>query len=205
VDLKSMGRTWINATTRPSEATFEREASKPYASLTTAFVWVIIVSAIVGIIGAINVLAGGLPADAEGALGDIALAGSGILMALSLVGLSVFQLVLFFAVASVMFLLARMFGGTGAYGKHVYIIATFAAPLTVVIGAMSFVPVLGTYLIYALVFYKTVLAFHAFKAVHDLPPVKAALVASVPLVYFIPFLLLKLIADYSSVATPPLG
>jgi hypothetical protein len=181
----SIFQTWINAVTKPREATFAAIASAPNATTTNAIIWVAIGSLISSFLSILVPNTGlqqlqrmlqqqGVNNDFTNVLGN---GGAGF-------GAKLFQLVCgapIAAILAVVFFLigvalvqwvARMFGGKGTFDKLAFTFAAIFAPISIVSGFLSLlsaIPFVGLcfgILGLALGIYAIVLQIMAAKAVH---------------------------------------
>ncbi|MGL4650829.1 MAG: hypothetical protein ACRC1H_15585, partial [Caldilineaceae bacterium] len=51
MDIGAWVQTWLNVVTKPGEPAFEEERTRPYASLSTAMIWIAVTSIITGLLG----------------------------------------------------------------------------------------------------------------------------------------------------------
>lgn len=199
MDIGSWVQTWLNVITRPGEPAFEEERTRPYATLSTALIWVAVVSVITSLLswlggriamrqfeamgGMQGLLAqAGLPADALQNLP------AGVPFLTPVFGLGgliasiLFSIIGFLIFAGLLQLTARLLGGTGNYGKYAYLIATFFVPLSLISGVVSLVPVAGGCISLLAWIYQLVLAHFATRVEHKLSPGKSIVVVLAPLV-----------------------
>ncbi|HAJ37682.1 MAG TPA: hypothetical protein DCL15_18595 [Chloroflexi bacterium] len=197
MNFAEMWQTWLKATTSPNEATFADLRQKPEANVTTAIIWMAIygaVSAVVGIIGGLmfastmrSVLPGVLeqlelpPAEAaqvEQALRAVTGGGFGMAGFASLA--NIVMAPLFFLIGvGIYFLLARLLGGNGDFGRYAYLNAAFAAPLGILTTLLSLVPFAGC-ISPLITIYSLVLVYFATKAEHQLSSGRAIWVVLIP-------------------------
>lgn len=219
MNFSDMWQTWLKATTSPNDATFEELRLKPEANVTTAIIWMAIYGAVSAVIGVISglIFAGTinstLPAlleqanlpPAEAAQAEQVLrifTGGGLGLATgfaSLVNIVVAPLMFLIGVG-VYFLLAKMLGGNGDFGRYAYLNAAFAAPLGILTTLLSLVPFAGC--ISPLIsIYSLVLVYFATKAEHQMSSGRAIWVVLIPvLVVFALFgcLLFSIIGLFAS-------
>lgn len=219
MNFSDMWQTWLKATTSPNDATFEELRLKPEANVTTAIIWMAIYGAVSAVIGVISglIFAGTinstLPAlleqanlpPAEAAQAEQVLrifTGGGLGLATgfaSLVNIVVVPLMFLIGVG-VYFLLAKMLGGNGDFGRYAYLNAAFAAPLGILTTLLSLVPFAGC--ISPLIsIYSLVLVYFATKAEHQMSSGRAIWVVLIPvLVVFALFgcLLFSIIGLFAS-------
>lgn len=198
MNFSEMWQTWLKATTSPNDATFAELRLKPEANITTAVIWMAIygvVAAVVGIIGGLifaNTMSSMMPGileqldlpPAEAAQAEQALrlfTGGGFGMA-GFASLANIVLAPFFFLIGVgiYFMLARMLGGNGDFGRYAYLNAAFAAPLGILTALLSLAPFASC--ISPLVsIYSLVLVYFATKAEHQLSSGRAIWVVLIPL------------------------
>lgn len=197
MDFAAIWQTWLNVLTHPGEAAFEQERVKPNATLGTALIYVIIgavVAAIFSFIGAGLTLPSqmmmvqrmlaqaDLPPEVKSQLGGW-LTG-GVMTGMAGVG-GVFSIISapigFLIGVGILYLIARLLGGTGDFGNYAYLIAIFQAPLTIVEALVSLVPVLGGCVAAILGIYSLVLTYYATKVAHNLTSGKALAVILIPI------------------------
>jgi hypothetical protein len=219
MNFSDMWQTWLKATTSPNDATFAELRLKPEANVTTAIIWMAIYGAVSAVIGVISglIFAGTinstLPAlleqanlsPAEAAQAEQVLrifTGGGLGFATgfaSLVNIVVVPLMFLISVG-VYFLLAKLLGGNGDFGRYAYLNAAFSAPIGILITLLSLVPFAGC--ISPLIsIYSLVLVYFATKAEHQMSSGRAIWVVLIPvLVVFALFgcLLFSIIGLFAS-------
>jgi hypothetical protein len=197
MDFAAIWQTWLNVLTHPEDATFEQERVKPNATLSTALIYIVIgavVSAIFGFIGAgltlpsqmtmvQNMLAqANLPPEAKSQLANLLT--SGMMTGMAGVGgiVSIIWAPIGFLIGvGILYLIARLLGGTGDFGNYAYLIATFQAPLTIAEAIVGLVPVLGGCVVGILGIYGLVLTYFATKVAHNLTSGRAIAVILIPI------------------------
>lgn len=199
MDFSRIIETWIAAVTRPNEQFYEVERTKPEANLTTAVIWVVIatvIAAVVGILRAaicINAMGGmdqlfsqmDLPPEVAQQMSQLFAGGAGAGLAISGIVVSLILTPIFFLIGvGIFWLVARMLGGQGEFGRYAYLISTFYAPLNVVSAVVSLVPILGGCVSLAILIYEVVLTYFATKVEHRLSSGKAIAVALTPVILF---------------------
>lgn len=198
MNLSETWQTWLRVLTSPSEATFEAERQKPSATLSTALIWMVIAGVITGVLGYLQSIMMAqsmrgaipqmlevldLPAEAEAQLVQISETGAfGGLGAASLG--SIISVPLGFLIGvGILWLLARLLGGTGEYGRYAYLNATYTAPMTILIALLNLVPVLGGCLAFIIYIYELVLTYYATKVEHQLSSGRALIVVLLPIIF----------------------
>lgn len=197
MNFSDMWQTWLKATTSPNDATFEELRQKPDATITTAIIWMAIygaVSALAGIIsgvmfaGAMNSVVPTLmtqmelppteAAQVEQALRMFSGGGFGMVGFSSLA--NIVMVPLFFLVGvGIYFLIAKVLGGAGEFGRYAYLNAAFSAPLGILTTLLGLVPFVGC--ISPLIsIYSLVLVYFATKAEHRLSSGRAIWVVLIP-------------------------
>lgn len=196
MNLSESWQTWLHVVTAPGEPTFEAERQKPQATLTTALIWMLIAGVIAAILGLIQaaVSAGA----AQGAIGQILatanlppetraaleqMLNSGVLSILG-GGASLSSIIMVpigFLVSTVIYyVIAKLLGGTGDFGRYAYLNAAFGAPLSILSSILSVIPVLGCITIFIGI-YQVVLTYYSTKVEHNLTSGRALLVVLIPL------------------------
>jgi len=198
MNFAEMWQTWLKATTSPNDATFEELRLKPEANVTTAIIWMAIYGAVSAVIGVISglIFAGTinstLPAlleqanlpPAEAAQAEQVLrifTGGGLGLATgfaSLVNIVVVPLMFLIGVG-IYFLLAKMLGGNGDFGRYAYLNAAFSAPLGILTTLLSLVPFAGC-ISPLITIYSLVLVYFATKAEHQMSSGRAIWVVLIP-------------------------
>lgn len=196
MNLSETWQTWLRVVTSPGEPTFEAERQKPQATLTTALIWMVIAGAVAAVLGLIQttISAGAmqssvaqllaqadLPPEARAQLEQVF--NSGVLGGLG--GASVASIVMvpigFLVGTAILFLIAKVLGGTGDFGRYAYLNASFTAPLTILSSLLSVIPVLGCISIFVSI-YQLVLTYYSTKVEHNLTSGKALLVVLLPVI-----------------------
>ena len=108
------------------------------------------------------------------------LMGGGSLV-LTLVGTLFATVIGFFIGVGVIYLLGRIFGGTGTFGEMAYDIALYSAPMTVLAALVGIIPILGALVALLLVIYQIYLNWLAIQAGMNLPGSKALWVILIPI------------------------
>jgi hypothetical protein len=198
MDFGAMFQTWMNVLTHPNEQTFIDEGSKPQATLSTAIIWIVIAAVIFAIFSIFRVLISAaigvgpgifgelvrlldLPPEVAAQLTQQAQAGvvSGIIgdFCGALIGLP-----LAFLIGSGFYwLVARLLGGTGSYEQQTYLLGTFTAPLMIVNGILSIIPIAGGCIALLISIYTLVLTYFALKVSHAFTSGKAIATLLIPL------------------------
>ena len=198
MDVAATIQTWINVLTHPNEETFAQERQKPTANLTTALIWIVIAAVVTAVFGFISsrfifAAQGSLmmpmlnqmdmPPEARAQLAQLLSSG---LMTGMLGGASLFAIILapigFLISVGIYYLIARVLGGTGDYGRYAYLIAVFQAPISIILAVVSWVPILGGCVGLIGWIYSLVLTFYATKVEHNLTSGKAIAVIVIPIV-----------------------
>lgn len=195
-------QTWLNVVTHPGEPVFEAERQRPEATLSTALIWMAIAAVISGIAALIS---GFMFRNSVRSMGGV----SGILSQLNLpteltsqidpTALDVvartqstgaiisgafwsliFVLLGFLIGVGILYLVARMLGGTGVYGRYAYLVASYGAPLSIVSTLLGFVPFVGGCVGLLLSIYGIILTYFATKVEHGLTQGKAIATVVIP-------------------------
>jgi hypothetical protein len=196
MNLSETWQTWVRVVTSPGEPTFEAERLKPQATLTTALIWMLIAGAVAAVLGLIqSALAAGtvqttvtqllaqadLPLETRAQLEQIL--NSGVLGGLG--GASLASIIMvpvgFLVGTGILYLIAKLLGGTGEFGRYAYLNASFTAPLTILSSLLSVIPVLGCLSLFISI-YQLVLTYYSTKVEHNLTSGKALVVVLLPLI-----------------------
>ena len=81
---------------------------------------------------------------------------------------------------AIYFVIAKLLGGTGDFGRYAYLNASFSAPLTILSSIISVIPVLGCISIFIGI-YQLVLTYYSTKVEHNLTSGRALIVVLLPL------------------------
>ncbi|HUH96980.1 MAG TPA: YIP1 family protein [Anaerolineales bacterium] len=177
---KSFFQVWMDALTKPSEATYAEIASSPNAKAMTAYLWVFVgflvqffLSALVrgATLGRYNSILQQYGLGNGGGFGGRGLVGT---LVGAVCGGPILAVIatLFFAIGTALILwVSRMFGGHGTNDQMASVFAAFQAPLSVIFGVLSLfaaIPLVGlcfTVIEWLLLVYGIVLAIIAVKGV----------------------------------------
>jgi hypothetical protein len=201
MNFSDMWQTWLKATTSPNETTFEELRTRPDATVTTAIIWMAIygaISAVIGIIGgmmALSTMNSVVPtvmsqlelppaeaAQVEQALRAITGGGAGMVGAGFASLANIVMVPLFFLIGvGIYYLIAKVLGGTGEFGRYAYLNAAFAAPLGILTSLLGLVPFIGC-ITPIISIYSLVLVYFATKAEHQMSSGRAIWVVLIPLV-----------------------
>lgn len=199
-----MIQTWLNILTRPGEQAFAEEQQNPNATLSTALVWMAIAAVVNGVVAIISGFlfrnslrsAGGI----QGIMGQLGLPAEVLSQLESSPALDaaiqtqstsaiitggiwtiVWTLLGFLIGVGILHLIARVLGGSGVYGRYAYLIAAFAAPISIVSSLLGMVPLVGGCIGILLAIYSIVLAYFATRVEHNLPQGKAIAAVLIPI------------------------
>ncbi len=162
VSLQGFIQNAISVISRPAAASFD--AVQGAAEWQTLLLAVGAVAVIEGIVSMIVGFIGGHPATAI----------FGLIFGI------IFALAGFFIGAGILYLLAKIFGGTGDFLHHSYVLALVSVPLGVVDAILGVIPILGLLVSLAVGVYAIYLAILAMSSVHRLTTGKAAAVVLIP-------------------------
>jgi hypothetical protein len=195
-------QTWLRVVTNPNEPVFEEERQKPQATLSTALIWMVIVGAIAAVLSLIQsvISAGALQSSITQALAMYDLPpelrsqleqvlNSGVLGGLGGLGLgAIITVPIGFLISTgIYFVIAKLLGGKGEFGRYAYLNATFSAPLTILSSLLSLIPGLGGCIAIFVSIYQVVLTYYATKVEHQLSSGRALMVVLLPLIAFFVF------------------
>jgi len=82
----------------------------------------------------------------------------------------------------ILWLVARLLGGSGEYSRYAYLNATYTAPLTILSALLGVVPILGCISI-VLYIYQLVLTYYVTKVEHQLSSGRALIVVLTPVIF----------------------
>lgn len=181
----------IKALTSPSQATYRSLVQDPGASAGKGFLWVAVASVVSTLIGILLFQVfpqnpifqymgeyGGEYLDAATRVNAFGIVTS----LLCGIPLGVFFAVLGFAIwTGLLHLIARLLGGTGDYGKLVYMMALIGVPFSLVSSILAPIPYLGC-ITFLITIYVLVLEVLAIDAVHQFGAAKAVLTILVPVI-----------------------
>jgi hypothetical protein len=196
MDFGAMFQTWVNVLTHPNEQTFIDEQNKPQAKLSTALIWIVIAAIIVAIFSIFRVLIGAaiggpgmfeqlatqfdLPPELAEQMVQQASAGivSGIITGFC--GALIAVPLGFLIGSGLYWLIAKLLGGTGSYEGQTYLMATYTAPLMIINGIVTVIPIAGGCLAFIIGIYNLVLTYFALKVSHDFTSGKAITTLLIP-------------------------
>jgi hypothetical protein len=186
-DFQSMFQSWMNALTKPNVMTYEGEI--PRANWTTTLVGVAIVAilrALVALLAAgtaaatIDQFRNFFPADSNFDPSAYAWAYGGAGGA-GAVGTFIFTFISFFLGAGVLWLAARMLGGTGSdFMTHSYLLSLSYTPIRAIAAVLNIIPFLGGIVGFVLFFYQLYLAGLSMQASQRMQPGRAQMAAFLP-------------------------
>jgi hypothetical protein len=188
--IRELPNQYWRVLTRPSSATMTDEMNK--ASWDIVWIQLIVFSIIEAILNYLTLQASPNLLNFPG-ISLTAADRQALMLVTSIVSIFIAPIV-FFVIVGAFYLMARAFGGRGAFLPQSYTIALVHIPLSIISGLLVFIPVanLGTLLFFVLFVYRLVLYGNSVIAVHRLNRGKATLVVLIPVFVF--FVLLMLCA-----------
>lgn len=198
LDIRLMFQTWVNVLTKPGQEVFEAERLKPSATLTTALVWIVLAGAIATLLELLRVqfypsplwstwpIPSPTSPEFRAAMEAIPVRSQTQILA----GL-VTTPFLFIISVGIQHLIASSWGSDrirlepsgeirkGNFGRYAFLIATFEAPLAIIISLLSFVSFLIFLTILILGIYQLVLSYFAARAEYGLSRGRAIVVGLV--------------------------
>lgn len=198
MDLSNSFQIWRQVLTTPGVPVFAEQRNKKHATLATAVIWMVGAGLILFILWAIlftltDPIANSMDASIElmRQLGtpdaeieqNMALLQQSARMG-TMIGLflgTIFVPVTFLLGSGLIWVISRMLGGMGTYTSQTYLLATFTAPITILTGLLSFLPLLGTLLVLALNIYQLALTYYALQAAHGFTSGRAVTAVLAPL------------------------
>jgi hypothetical protein len=187
-DFQSMFQSWMNALTKPNVMTYEGEI--PRANWTTTLVGLALVAIVSAIISLISLGTSRAMMDQflpylrqqdpnfdPNTLGWI-YGGGG---ATGVIGALIGTFITFFLGAGVLWLAARMLGGTGSdFMTHSYLLSLSYTPTRVIAAVVGIIPVIGWIVSLVLYFYQLYLAGLSMQASQRMQSGRAQLAAFLP-------------------------
>lgn len=207
MNLSAMIESWSNVLFHPGEAAFAEERQKAQATLTTAILWTLIAAVVNGVLGWLSLrtllssedgwqqlmTVLNLPPEMQTQMQEMI--NSNVLGGSSLI--SILLSPLFFLIgAGILYLLARLLGGNGDFGRYAYLLASFQAPITILNAVLNFIPVAGGCLAIAFSIYGFILAYFATKVEHNLSSGRALTAVLIP--FFLILLLIFCAATFAA-------
>ena len=127
---------WMKVVTKPSEQTFVEITEHPDARSKTAFIWMVLVGTISGLVSGLLqsvLLASGLANNPFGTTQSGSSIGVGLLWVICISPFAgIFSTLTFALRIAVVQWIAKIFGGTGTYDKMTYASAAISAPASLV-------------------------------------------------------------------------
>jgi hypothetical protein len=191
MDFNALFQSWMGALTNPNEA-YYREQLKA-VNLTQGAVGVIIAALIAAILGGIGTFFGGAAMTEMLAplLQEAGMSPAEINMFLAsaqqptfigtFFGTLIGSVIGFFIGTGIYWIIAKLFGGDGSYEDQTYLMSTFTAPLMIINGVLSLIPVLGSFVVLLISIYQLVLTFFAIKTSHGMTSGRATMVVLTPI------------------------
>lgn len=158
---------WIEALLHPSAKTFEMILADPKAKISRACWWIAITSLISYVLSGLFILVFGNPLfQALPSMQEQAPPGAQLSTMLCMLPLiPVIALLALVIQAGLFHIFGRLLGGRGTFANMVYAVAAYTAPLSLVTGLISYIPVIQCLFI-VLMIYALVLGVIAIKVVH---------------------------------------
>lgn len=160
---------WYLALARPSEEAYQTIYREPSASISKSLLWVAVGSLIAGTLAFLAQSGAWARALSQlgdqSQFGDLAL-GSAVALLCLVPFIVVFAIVGLLIYTGILHFIAGALGGDGRFEDLLYMLATIAAPMSVVNGALGVIPVIGGCLALPLAAYNFYLNGLAIKAVH---------------------------------------
>ncbi|MBI3537762.1 MAG: YIP1 family protein [Chloroflexi bacterium] len=188
LNFSGMMNASLNVLTKPSTASFE--AAKSTVNTTSTVVGLAAAGAITGLIAGL-VTAFGIGAGVAGLIGG---------MIGGVIGGVIGALIGFYVIQAVVFVVAKVFGGTGGYMDQANLMATFYVPLLIVSALLGLIPVVGAILGFVVLAYELFLTGLGLQVAQSLPSQKAWLAVVVLVVLYIVFVVFLAAAVFAIVA-----
>src|SRR5579884_4006826 len=178
--IRQLPSQYIKIFTKPSAATFAQENGKAAWNIIWAqLLGLAVLSVLFGFAIFSIVLPTALAGNQSTAAMAAALAGGTVALALSMI---VFVPLSFFIGTGIQYLIAKMFGGQGAFLNHSYGSILIYVPYTILSVVLSLIPILGSLAGLALSIYSIVLQVYMIMAVHRMGGGRATMVVLFPLI-----------------------
>ena len=168
--INTLFQKWLNVTTKPGVQSFVNEIpTANWADIWLALLGLGILTAISDVIqsfegsAAASALLSSLPAAQQSALAGLTRPSIGTGLG-SIIGVPIG----FFIGVGILWLSAKLFGGTGSFLTHSYAFMLFYVPLEAINAVVGIVPFLGGLVALAVSIYSIVLAVFAVSATHHL-------------------------------------
>ncbi|MBI3740625.1 MAG: YIP1 family protein [Chloroflexi bacterium] len=185
LNFSGMMNASLNVLTKPSTASFE--AAKSAVNTTSTLVGLAVAGAVIGIIAAFGAGTGVVAGLVGGVIGGA-------------IGGAIGAVIGFYVIQAVVFVVAKVFGGTGGFMDQANLMGTFYVPLVVVFPLLGLIPVIGTILGFVVLAYELFLTGLGLQVAQSLPSQKAWLAVVVLVVLYIVFLVFLAAALFAIVA-----
>ena len=192
---------WIKVLTTMDIESYESVLDDPEAGAGRAFEWVAYAGIISGLIFPLSIFVNpqfsqlrNMPEFNKlfGTMGITAFVG---ILALVMLVLTPINSVIGLAIsAGIQNLLAGFFGGKGYFGRTAYALAAYTAPITILLTALSIIPLVGQCLSSLLGFYSIVLNVRALRAAHSISIGQALGVMFTPILILLIFMCVLILA-----------
>ncbi len=166
MDMGAMMSTWMMVLTKPSKASFD--AAKGKVNTTMTLLGLVVAGIIVGLLGALTT-------------GDVGK------MVTGMIGGVIGAVIGFYLFNLLVWVIAKILGGSGGFMDQANLLGTFFIPLLVVNAILGLIPVVGAILTLVVGIYELFLTGLALQSCHGLTPGKAWLVVAILVVLYIIF------------------
>lgn len=168
---------WINVTTRPGVASFAQELpTANWRDIWLSLIGLAILSAITGAIAALYTSQTLTIPQSDGTTTTVHIPAGASWLTIITVPLA------FFVGVAILFVIAKIFGGTGTFLEQSYAMALYYVPIQGVIALLGLLPVLGGLAAFVLGIYEIVLAVFAIAASQRLTIGRSVAVVLLPAV-----------------------
>jgi hypothetical protein len=188
--VNGLWQKFINVTTKPGAQSFGNELpTANWSDIWIALIGLGVVSALAGLINGLifraassaanNPFLSGLPPDQQRVFGDLLRnTGSGF----ASLGNIIWVPIAFFIGMGILFVSAKIFGGTGSFLEQAYTFMLYTVPIQGLAAILGIIPFLGGLASFALSIYGIVLAVFAMMASQRLPGGRAVAAVLLPAV-----------------------
>jgi hypothetical protein len=166
---------WVTVLTSTDIESYESVLNDPEAGAGRAFEWVAYAGIISGLIFPFSLISNpqfkeliNMP-EFNGLFGGMSMAMLFMTLALAMALLTPISSLIGLAIgAGIQNMLAVLFGGRGYYGRTVYALAAYLAPMTILVALLGAIPLVGQCLTSLVGFYNIFLNVRAIRAAHSL-------------------------------------
>jgi hypothetical protein len=158
---------WIRAVTKPEVSIYREHLADPQASFSRALVWMFAASVVGSLLQAIATSMASMTGTGMFGLGNAADVSFPLVTALCCAPFFAVIGVIFFVIFNgIQYVFAMLLGGKGGFEDQVYSVATYAAPLSLIMGGVGMIPCFGPLAVLGVALYALFLNVIALESVH---------------------------------------